>query len=101
MPGCRFSRAIGHKAASAVGVLHYPNIDCVTFDDKSLMKIKILLLSSQLQYLTNNSRFREMFINFKFAEEDLKSQVTGVIKQLEKNEQVHLYDYGLVYVYQN
>lgn len=101
VPAARFSRALGHKVGSLVGVINSITVEHLQLDLHSFMKIKILMLSSQLTYVAANQKFKEIFVNFKFAEEDLISQVASVMKGLEKNEQLLYEDYGLIYVFQN
>lgn len=101
VPGAKFSRAIGHKVGGLIGILPHITLTQKVYKSTDLMKTKILLLSSQLTYISSNPRFRKIFFNFKFAEEDLKTQVLAVMKGLEKNEYIHFSDYGLIYCYQN
>lgn len=101
MPAARFSRALGHKAGALIGISDVVLTDHIQFDAKTFMKIKILMLSSQLYFMAKNAKFREIFMNFKFSEEDLRSQIVGAMRGLSKNEQVKFEDYGLIYNYQN
>jgi len=101
VPGARFSRAIGHVAAQQLGVNLGVQSHHIEIDDVALMKLKFLILSSQLQFISENKKFREIFVNFKFAVEDLKGQIIAVMKGLEKSEQINFEDYGLIYSYQN
>lgn len=101
VPAARFSRALGHKVGSLVGISNHIEIDHLQIDNQSFMKIKILLLSSQLHFLMKNIKFREIFVNFKFSEEDLKTQIVGALKGIGKNQEIGFGDYGLIYIYQN
>ena len=101
VPGARFSRALGHKAGVLFGIMPGVQVTHRVIEDKELMKIKILVLSSQLYFISKNTKFRELFINFKSSEEDLKSAVIGAMKGLDKNEQLQFSDFGLIYAYQN
>ena len=101
VPGARFSRAIGHKAGLLFGVMPGVQVTHRVIEDKDLMKIKVLAVSSQLYFVSKNTKFRELFINFKSTEEDLKAAVLGAMKGLDKNEQLLFSDFGLVYAYQN
>lgn len=101
IPAARFSRALGHKAGALVGISDKVSLEHIQIDAKSFMKIKILMLSSQLHFMAKNAKFREIFMNFKFSEEDLKTQIVGAMRGLNKNELIKFEDYGLIYNYQN
>ena len=101
VPGARFSRAVGHKLGNLLGILPSVSVSHLKIKDVSLMKIKFLLLSSQLLYISENTKFREIFINYKSNEEDLKEYLQSAMRGLESNEHLHFSDYGVIYGYQN
>jgi len=105
IPGARFSRAIGHKAGQIIGIVCQPSYYKKEIADAKLYnplsRLKYILLSSQLEFLTNNQRLVELISSYKSIDDDLRVQLIGVMKNLEKNEHLYFDDFGLVYVFQN
>lgn len=101
VPAAKFSRALGHKVGNLIGIEPIIEVNSAVIEERQMQKLKILLLSSQLAYISQNSHFRETFATMKFAEEDLKTQVQAIIKGLEKHNKLYCDDFGLIYFFQN